>query len=177
MPTSGSFSGGGSSLGFNMGGATPSICTIPMSGSMSSGAGVSFRWIFSSGFVAIYSQPRGSSISGGFNFPWLSTTLHRGKSLGGNFSPWGGFPFINTSIYRGFFLGTNFGNIFPVGSTSFLGGNPLGSTSTLGSSHAPRYGTIPGGTHSLGKPQQTSSSMNIGGPQGSSRIIETSSPS
>jgi hypothetical protein len=62
MPTSGYFCGGGSSLGFIMGGGTPSSSTIPMSRSVSSGVGVSFGWKFPSGFGDVSSQDGGSSM-------------------------------------------------------------------------------------------------------------------
>jgi hypothetical protein len=116
-------------------------------------------------------------MSGGFNFPWVSTPFPGGTPLGGKFSNWGSFPFINTSGSWGFFPGPNFGNIFPGGSTSIPGGNPLRGTSSPGRSHAPGSATIPGGTHSSGTPQQPSGSMNVGGPQGSSGTTKTSSPS
>jgi hypothetical protein len=56
MPTSRSFSGGGSSLGFNMGGGNPSTSTNPMSNPTSLGAGVPFGWNISSGFGVVPSQ-------------------------------------------------------------------------------------------------------------------------
>jgi hypothetical protein len=129
-----------------------------------------------SGFGVVPSQTGGSSTSGGFNFPWVSTPFPRGTSLGGNFSSWGGFPFVSTSGPGGFFPRTNFGNIFPGGSTFPPGGNPLGGIFGSGSSHAPGGATIPVGTHSSGAPQP-SSSTNIGGPQGPSGTTETSPPS
>jgi hypothetical protein len=149
-----------------MGGGIPSTSTIPMSGLTSSGVGVPFGWNIPSGFGVVPSQDGGSSMSGGFNFPWVSTPFPGGTSLGVNFHSG------RLSLYQylgsgGFFPGTNFGNIFPLGSTPIPGGNPLGGMSGLGRSHAPGSATIPRGTHSLGTPQP-SSSMNVGGPQGSS---------
>jgi hypothetical protein len=70
-----------------------------------------FRWNIPSGFGTIPSHYRGSNVSGGFNFPWVSTPF-----LGGNFSQWGGYHFIHTSGPKGFFPGASFGNNFPLGS-------------------------------------------------------------
>jgi hypothetical protein len=132
-----------------MGGGTPSTSTIPMSGLTSSGVGVPFGWNFPSGFGVVSSQDGGSSMSGGFNFPWVSTPFPGGTPLGGKFSNWGGFPFINTSGSGGFFPGTNFGNVFPWRVYTYPWGKSPGGMSSPGSSHAPGSATIPGGTHSL----------------------------
>jgi hypothetical protein len=96
-------------------------------------------------------------MSRGFNFPWVSTPF-----LGGNFSQWGRFPFINTSGPGGLLPGTNFENMFLLGSTHTLGGNPLRGMFGPGRSHAIGSTTIPGGTHSFGT-SQPFGSMNIGG--------------
>jgi hypothetical protein len=92
-----------------MGGGNPSTSTNPMTNLTSSGVGVPFGWNISSGFGAIPSQSRGSSMLEGFIFPWVSTLFPGGPSLRGNFSSWGGFPFVNTSGPGDFFLKTNFG--------------------------------------------------------------------
>jgi hypothetical protein len=146
-----------------MGGGTPSCSTIPTSGLVSSGVGVSFGWNFPSGFGVVSSQVGGNSMSKPFKFPWVSTHLSGGTPLEGNFSNWGSFPFINTSGSGGFFPGLDFGNVFPRGPTSITGGNPFKSMSIPRRTHAPRSVTIPGGTHSLGTPQQPSGSTTIKG--------------
>jgi hypothetical protein len=110
-------------------------------------------------------------MSGGFNFPWISTPFPGGTSLRGKFPQWGGFPFIHTYGLGGFFPWTSFGNTFPLGSTHTPRGTP-----SLGRNHAPGSSTIPGGTQSYGTPQP-SNITNVRGPKGSSGTSRTSSSS
>jgi hypothetical protein len=97
MPTYRSFSNGGSSLVFSMGGGNPSISTNSTSGVTLSSVVVTFGWNIFSVFGVFPSQDGGSSTSGGLNFPWVNTPFSGGPSLGGNFSQWGCFLFVNTS--------------------------------------------------------------------------------
>jgi hypothetical protein len=168
MPTFGSSSSGGPSLGFSMGGGIHSTSTNPMRNSTSSSVSVPFGWNISSGFGVVPSYNGGSGMLEGFKFPWINTPFPGGTSLGGKFSPWDGFTFVNTFGPGGFFPETNFGNVFPVESTF----TPRG-TFGFGSSHAHESATIPRGTHSL-RATQPSNSTNIVRPLGPSSTTETS---
>jgi hypothetical protein len=112
MPTSGSFSSGGASLGFSMGGGNPSTSTNPMSGLTSLGVGVPFGWNISSGFGVVPSQDGGSSTSGGFNFPWVSTPFPGAHPLGEIFHNGEDFPLLTHLVLGVSSLGLILGIFF-----------------------------------------------------------------
>jgi hypothetical protein len=86
----------------------------------------------SSGFGVVPSQDGGSSTSGGFNFPWVSTPSLGAHPLGENFHHGEVFPLLTHQVLGVSSLGLTLGMFFLEGPHLPLGETPLGACLVLG---------------------------------------------